>query len=493
MASQQRIGIVLAGIVLGAGIGSAHARDITVGMALEPPGLDPTAGAAAAIREVTYANIFEGLTRFSPEGEVEPALANDWDISEDGLEYVFHLQEGVEFHDGATMTAEDVKFTLDRARDDDSTNAQPQLFELIEDVEVIDDHTVRVTLSEPDSQFLFNMAWGDAVILSPDSAGTNTTEPVGTGPFTFERWAEGDRIELVRNEEYWGEPVALSGATFRFISDPSAAQAAMMAGDLDAYPNFPAPETLQQFEGDPRFDVMVGNTEGQTLLAMNHGHEALADIRVRQAIAHAVDRQDIIDGAMFGYGEPIGSHFSPHHPDYVDLTDMAPHDPERARELLAEAGYADGLELRLTLPPPSYARRGGEIIASQLREVGIDTESSNLEWAQWLEQVFTGRDFDLTVISHTEPMDIDIYARSDYYFGYDSAEFRDLIAEWRRELDPDARSELMADAQRHIAEDQVNAFLFQLAKAGVAKAEIDGLWEHAPVPANDLTGVSWPD
>ena len=491
MASQQRIGIVLAGIALGAGIGSAQARDITVGMVLEPPGLDPTAGAAAAIREVTYANIYEGLTRFSPEGEVEPALAHDWDISEDGLDYTFHLQEGVEFHDGAPMTAEDVKFTLDRARDADSTNAQPQLFELIEEVAVIDDLTVRVTLAEPDSQFLFNMAWGDAVILSPDSAETNVTDPVGTGPFAFENWAEGDRVELVRNEEYWGEPVALSGATFRFISDPSAAQAAMMAGDLDAYPNFPAPETLQQFEGDPRFEVMVGNTEGQTILAMNHGTEALSDIRVRQAIAHAVDRDDIIDGAMFGYGEPIGSHFSPHHPDYVDLTDMAPHDPERARELLAEAGYEDGLELRLMLPPPSYARRGGEIIASQLREVGIATQSSNLEWAQWLEQVFTGRDFDLTVISHTEPMDIDIYARPDYYFGYDSAEFRDLIAEWRRELDPEARSALMADAQRHIAEDQVNAFLFQLAKAGVAKAEIDGLWDHAPVPANDLTGVSW--
>lgn len=493
MKRQLRIGLALSALALGIGLGAAQARDITVGMALEPPGLDPTAGAASAIREVTYANIFEGLTRFGPDGSVQPGLARSWDISENGLEYTFHLAEGVTFHDGTPMTAEDVKFSLDRARAEDSTNAQPQLFRAIDTVEVIDDTTVRVTLEEPDGAFLFNMAWGDAVILSPESAGDNASNPVGTGPFTFSRWVQGDRVELERNPDYWGDEVALTGATFKFISDPNAAFAAMMAGDIDAFPNFPAPETLAQFEADPRFEVIVGSTEGQTLLSMNHGHEALSDIRVRRALAHAINRQDIIDGAMFGYGTPIGTHFAPHHPDYVDLTDLSPHDPELARDLLAEAGYADGLELRLMLPPPTYARRGGEILASQLRDVGVQTRTTNLEWAQWLEQVFTGKDYDLTIISHTEPMDIDIYARPDYYFQYDSPEFQALIDEWRATTDPDQRSALIQDAQRHIAEDYVNGFIFQLAKTGVSAAGLEGLWENAPVAANDLTGVRWTD
>jgi peptide/nickel transport system substrate-binding protein len=264
----------------------------------------------------------------------------------------------------------------------------------------------------------------------------------------------------------------------------------MMAGDLDAFPNFPAPETLSQFDADPRFTVIVGSTEGETILSINNQAEHLSDIRVRQAIAHAINRQDIIDGAMFGYGTPIGTHFAPHNPDYVDLTGQSAFDPDLARQLLAEAGVED-LTLRLMLPPPTYARRGGEIIASQLRDVGIQTEISNLEWAQWLEQVFRGKDFDLTIVSHTEPMDITIYARPDYYFQYDNPDFQQMMEDLNLLTDPAERSAMLQAAQRVIADDYVNGYLFQLAKTGVANANIVGLWENSPTQANDLTGVSW--
>ncbi|MEM7645168.1 MAG: ABC transporter substrate-binding protein, partial [Pseudomonadota bacterium] len=164
--------------------------------------------------------------------------------------------------------------------------------------------------------------------------------------------------------------------------------------------------------------------------------------------------------------------------------------PDAARTALAEAGY-DGEPLRLMLPPPAYARRGGEIVASQLRAVGIETEIQNLEWAQWLEQVFRGKDYDLTIVSHTEPADINIYARPDYYFQYDNPEFQALMVEITGTSDPAMRSEMLKRAQRIIADDHVNAYLFQLAKTGVANAGIQGLWENAPTQANDLTGVSW--
>lgn len=483
--------VLPAALIALAGMAQAQQTSITVGMQLEPPNLDPTGGAAAAIDEVVYANVFEGLTRYQADGSIAPALAASWEVSEDGTVYTFSLREGVTFHDGTAMTAEDVKFSLDRARAEDSTNAQKALFAGIADVTVIDDLTVQVTLSAPNGSFPVNMAWGDAVIVAPESAADAATAPVGTGPFTLARWVQGDRIELARNPNYWGDAPALETATFKFISDPSAAFAAVMAGDIDAYPGYPAPETLAQFEADPRFQLLIGSTEGETILSMNNKSEALSDIRVRQAISQAVNRQEIIDGAMFGYGTPIGTHFAPHHPDYVDLTGQSAYDPEAAKALLAEAGYADGLTLTLKLPPPAYARRGGEIIAAQLRAVGVETDISNLEWAQWLEEVFKGKDYDLTIVSHTEPMDINIYARPEYYFQYDSAVFQELMAELDVTTDPAVRSELLQSAQRTIADDYVNGYLFQLARTGVANAKLEGLWENAPTQANDLTGVRW--
>ncbi len=465
---------------------------IRLGMVLEPPNLDPTAGAAAAIDEVVYSNLFEGLTRFAPDGTIVPGLAESWQASDDGKTYDFKLRSGVTFHDGQAFDASDVVFSLDRARAPGSTNAQKALFEGIAAVEAVAPDHVRVTLAAPDGNFPWKMAWSDAVILDPASAATAATAPVGTGPFRLGEWMQGDHITLTAFDGYWGDKPALKTATFRFISDPTAAFAALMAGDIDAFPQYPAPETLEQIKADPRFKVIVGTTEGETILSMNNRKPPLDDPRVRKAIALAVDRQAIIEGAMFGYGTPIGSHFAPHHPDYVDLVAASPHDPARARALLAEAGVAD-LTLRLALPPPPYARRGGEILAAQLRDVGIQTQTTNMEWAQWLETVFKNADFDLTIISHVEPLDIGIYARDGYYIGYDNAEFRALMARLDAAIDPAERSALLKQAQEKLAADHPAAYLFQLARTGVADARIEGLWQDAPSPANDLTQVRWTD
>ncbi|WP_261385988.1 ABC transporter substrate-binding protein [Tateyamaria omphalii] len=465
--------------------------DITVAIQLEPPHLDPTSAAAGAIDSVLYSNVFEGLTRFMGDGSVVPGLAESWEISDDGLTYTFTLQNGVTFHDGTTMDAEDVKFTFDRILAEDSANAQKALYAAISAVEVVNPQTVRMTLSEPNGNLLFNLAWGDAVIVAPESIETIKQQPIGTGPFKFDTWTQGDSIRISQYDGYWGDTPALTEATFKFISDPTAAFAAVMAEDIDAFIGFPAPENLPQFEADPRFQVLIGSTEGETILSTNNAVAPFDDLRVRQAVAHAIDRQAIIDGAMFGYGTPIGTHFAPHNPAYVDFAGGSAYDPEKARALLAEAGMADGFETTLHLPPPSYARRGGEIIAAQLAEVGIKAEIINVEWAQWLETVFRGKNFGLTIVSHTEPMDIGIYANPDYYFQYDNPAFQELIATLNSTTDPDTRTNLMAKAQEMIANDAVNGYLFQLAQLAVAKAELQGLWTNMPTQATDLTGVSW--
>lgn len=483
-----------AALLLAAGTAALAARtDLVVGVVLEPPHLDPTASAAAAIDEIVYANLFQGLTRVGRNGEVEPSLAESWEVSEDGKVYTFKLHTGVKFHDGTDFDAEDVKFTLDRARAEDSTNAQKQLFAAIDTVEVVDPQTVKVTLKTPQGAFLYNMGWGDAVIVAPESADGNKEKPIGTGPFKFDSWAKGSAVRLVRNPDYWGDPVALEKAEFRIVPDAAAAIPALLSGDVQAFPQMPVGDALSQIESDPRFVVKIGATEGETILATNNGKEPFNNLKVRQAIAHALNRPEIIAGAGYSEAPEIGSHFSPANSAYVDLTGTYPYDPAKAKELLAEAGYPDGFKATLKLPPPPYARQGGEVVASQLRQIGIDLQIVPVEWAQWLEQVFKNKDYDLSIVSHTEPNDINIYARDDYYFNYANPALKEVINTLDVTSDPARRADLYKTAQKIIAEDAVNGFLFQLPKIGVWDAKVQGMWENSPIQANDLTEVKWTD
>jgi peptide/nickel transport system substrate-binding protein len=472
----------------------AAPRDrIVVGMVLEPPHLDPAQSPAAPIKEILYANVMEGLTRIDQKGAVLPDLAESWTVAPDGLAYTFKLRSSVKFHDGAPFSSADVKFTFERGAAPDSVNnLKKSLFATIDSIGTPDAQTVILRLAKPDYLLLYRVGLSEAVIFSPASAANAKANPIGTGPFKFVRWNKGDRLELMRFADY-REPdtTGLKDIVFRFISDPAAIVAAMLAGDVDAFPNGIPPENIPQFQADPRFTVKIGQTEGKTLLAINNGKKPFDDIRVRRAIAHALDRKAIIDGAMFGYALPIGSHFSPLDPGYLDLTGRYPYDIEKAKALLAEAGLPDGFSARLKLPPPSYARRSGEIVAQQLAAIGIKVTIEPLQFPQWLANVFTNKEYDLTIISHTEPLDIDIYTRPEYYFNYKNPKFNAIIAAIPATADEAARNRLYGDAQRILAEDSVNGFLFLLPKLAAWNKDIVGLWENSPIQATDLTKVGW--
>lgn len=473
-----------------AGMAMAQSTEVRIGVALEPPALDPTAGAAEAIDIVVYQNIFEGLTRIDQNGAVQPGLASEWTISDDGLTYTFKLHDGVTFHDGTSFDAEDVKFTFDRILAADSVNAHKEFYETIESVTIIDPLTVELKLSKQVGMFLFDLGRGDAVIVAPESAATNATDPIGTGPFSFVQWDKGSRVVLEAYGPYWGEPVHLTKASFVFIGDAGTMTNALLAGDVDGTNNFAA-EALAVFEGNPQFKVLVGTTEGETILSTNNRKPPFDNLKVRQAMAHAIDRKAIIDGATYGYGVPIGSHFAPHNPYYVDLTNTYPLDLDASKALLAEAGYPDGFSATLKLPPLAYARLSGQIIASQFAKVGIKLELINVEWAQWLEDVYANKDFDLTIISHVEPFDIGNYANPDYYFGYDNPAFQKVIETLNGTTDDAKRKELAIEAQTILAKDAVNGYLFELAQTGVWNAKLTGMWQNSPIEGLVLRDIKW--
>jgi peptide/nickel transport system substrate-binding protein len=475
------------------GLAQGKKDSVVMAMALEPPGLDPTTAAAAAIAEVTLYNVYETLTKINEDGSVSPLLAESWQASADLKTYTFKLRKGVKFQNGEPLDSAAVKFSFDRAAAAASTNKDKSLFQSFTSVTAPDADTVVVVLkySEPNLPFLLGQA--TASIVESKSAPTDATQPVGSGPYTLGGWTKGSSIILNKWPEYRNaDAIKLSKVTIRFISDPAAQVAALLSGDVDAFPRVYAGPSLAQFKSDPRFTVLIGGSKAKTIVAINNKKKPLDDVRVRRAILAAIDRKAMIDGAVDGFGVPIGSFYTPGSLGYVDTTGINPYDPEKAKKLLAEAGVTMPLELSLKLPPPAYARRGGEILAAQLAKVGINAKIENVEWAQWLSQVFTGpHNYDLTIVSHVEPFDLVKLTESDYYTGYNSEAFNQLYQSIIATSAPADRAKLLGDAQRMLATDAVAGFLFQPQWITVCSKRLKGVWKEVPQFENDFSAWSW--
>jgi len=477
---------------------AAHAQSrkdtLVLGMTLEPaPGLDPTAGAASAIAEVTLYNVYETLTKIQSDSRVTPLLAESWTVTPDLKTWTFKLRAGVKFHNGEPFDAATVKFSLERAVGKDSINKDKATFANIERIATPDPTTVVLGLKNGNPDLPFQLGQGTAIMVEPKSAATNGTQPVGTGPYRLETWNRGAGIVLARWDGHRAvRDVKLRRVNFRFIGDPAAQVAALLSGDVDVFPRVAAARSLKQFEAQPKkYQVLIGGSRAKTILAINNKRRPLDDVRVRRAIAAAIDRKAVIEGAADGFGVPIGSFFVPGAPGYVDTTALNAYDPARARALLHQAGITPPLELTMKLPPTPYARQGGEVIAAQLAKVGITAKIENVEWAQWLSGVYKDKAYDLTVIAHVEPLDFGNFARPGYYWNYDSADFNALWTKINASVKAEERNKLLADAQRLVASDAVAAYLYQPTWITVAKAGVRGLWKDMPLSVNDLAAMSW--
>ncbi len=469
-----------------------YGGSLVIAQGVEPPGLDPTTATSAAIPRVVYGNVLEGLVRIDRNGKIIPALARSYKISKDGREYTFSLKKGVKFHDGKAFNAEDVKFTFDRLMDTQKTGtAHPEYYKDIDSVQVVDPYTIKINLKNVNSMFLFNLARPDSIIVNKQVVDRLKTAPVGTGPFKLVEWVRGDHITLAKFEEYHQKGIPYLGkVTFKFIGDPSAQIASLRAGDIDVIAYDVSPENALLLEKDPKFKVLNGYTTTEVILSTNNSKKPFNDVRVRRAMAFAIDRNALIKGAMSGYGTPIGSHMDPGNPYYIDLTSTYPYNPEKAKQLLAEAGYPNGFDAVIKLPERfAYAKRTGEIVADMLSQVGIRLRIELTEWGQWIDRVFKNADFDLTVIGHAEPFDINIYANPKYYFRYDNPKFQETLKKAEMEVNPKVRKELYMTLQRMITEDAVNGFLFVFPSLPTMKKEVMNWWKDYPMTCVDVTEV----
>ncbi len=473
---------------------AAPKNSITIGMGTEPAGLDPTAGANVFIGQVTWQNIFEGLVTIDEEGKIQPQLASGWEISEDGRTYTFKLHDGVKFHDGEVFDSSVAKASLDRARGEASINPQKRFFAAIDSIETPDATTLVLKLKQPSGSLLYWLGWPASVMVGTKSADTNKTTPVGTGPFKFVNWAKGEKVELARNMDYWNKDVtvALDKATFRFVPDAQAQAAALQSGDVDAFPEFGAPELMGSFDGHERLGTFIGNTELKVVAGMNNATKPFNDKRVRQALMMAVDRATVIEGAWSGFGTPIGSHYTPNDPGYTDMTGVAPYNAEKAKALLAEAGYANGLTFTIKAPQMAYAQRSAQILQAMFAEIGVTMKIETTEFpGKWVSDVMKGGNYEMTIVAHAEPMDIDIFSRDPYYFNYKNPTFNEIIKNIELTTDLEQREQLYQDAQKILAEDVPALFLFVMPKLGVWDKRIKGLWQNEPIPSNVLTDVHW--
>lgn len=478
--------------------GGLWAQELRIAVSTEPPGLDPTTNAAGIIDFLLHHNLYENLIQVGPEGELHGQIARSWEISSDGLTYIFHLRPGILFHDGTPCDARAVVGSFRRLMELSSGHPHPEYFRPIASVEAQGRETVVFHLREPYAPFLSLLALGDTVVVPPEAQDL-ATHPVGTGPFRFESWRPGDRLILERNPDYYlpGVP-ELERVVFRFIPDPAAQLLALEAGEVDMIAEA-TPEIAVAAAKEPRFEAVSGPQGLVQILAINNARHPFDDLRVRQAMAYAIDRDAIIRLVSLGYGTPIGGPLSPVSPYYVDLTGLYPHDPSKARALLSQAGYPHGFSATLTLPANYvFHVRTGEIIASQLAEVGIRLSLQQVDWGTWLERVYSQADYDLTVIAHIGRLDpalmLTSYGpeRPDYYFrrGWDDPEVDELLLQGERTLDNRKREGIYHRVQQLIAEQVVNYFIQDPHRIFVFRTGLRGVSVY-PIYALDLSHVSW--
>ncbi|MDT0683830.1 ABC transporter substrate-binding protein [Roseicyclus sp. F158] len=462
-------------LALSAAAGLAQDYDpeavINIGSLYEPQNLDNTAGAGQGINEAFNGNVYEGLFVLTDEGEVEPKLVEDYEISEDGLTYTFTLKDGVSFHSGEPMTAADVKSSIERVTAESSASSRKSSLAVIESVEAPDDGTVVVTLTTPSISLPYNLSY---VWIVNDAAENISSAEDGTGPYTLQEWRRGSALSMVPFEEYWGDAPTNGGVMFQYFTDATAQNNALLTGAVDIITSIQSPDALSQFTDNPDFTVSEGASTTKELMAYNDRVEPFDDPQVRSALARAVDNERLLQAIWGDYGTLIGSFVPPTDPWYVDLTDVNAYDPGSAREMLEEAGYPDGFSFTLDTPDYDPHPVVAQFLQNELAEVGVDVSINIITANEWYTKIYQQQDFEATLQEHVNHRDIVFYGNPDFYWGYDNAEVQRLISESESVSSMEEQTEMLTEANRIIAEDAASMWLYLYPQIVVSTSNVTG-------------------
>ncbi len=434
-------------------IGREPGSGLVVAASIAPSSLDFTAAGGAAIPQALMGNVYETLVTIGEDGQIQPGLASSWEVSDDGLTYTFQLREGVTFSNGDAFTAETAAFSVTNVLEN-WTNGLKSQMAAVASARAVDTHVLEVTLDHPSSRWLWSMATLTGAMMTPGGMDELATNPVGTGPYTVERFVPGSSVSYSARQDYWAQP-ADHDASIRYYADATSSVNALRTGDVDVVFGMQAPELLDTLPDE--FGVEVGTTNGEVLLSMNNAAAPFDDVRVRRAVAHAIDRQAVSDVVWQGLAVDTGGAPVPPTDPWYTGENYAPYDPELARELLREAGYSEEHrpEVTITVPSRPYTENVSELVFSQLRDVGFDIKLETAEFpAVWLSQVMGAADYQMSVISHAEARDIPtLFGTPEGYLRFDSQTVRDDLAAADSAGSPEEQTAAMESAVAHIMDE----------------------------------------
>ncbi len=490
-------GMILAAAVLSGCSGGRQeepSNGIIVGITQDLDSLDPHKAVAAGTKEVLY-NIFEGLVKPDKDGNLIPAVAESYEISPDGKEYTFVLRDGVKFHNGDTVTAEDVIYSLKRCSGL-LTPADPGVvveaaFSVISDIVKADERTIRVILDEPNTEL---MGYFTCSII-PEDYTEQDTKPVGTGPYCFESYTPLTSLVMTKNEDYYGEGKAqIDRVTFKISANTDAAFMELMAGAIDIFP-YLTQEQASQLES--KYTILEGSMNLVQALFLNHASEPFDDPLVRQALCYATDRQAVIDMVAGGRGHIIGSNMFPGFSRYYDpeLETYYDYNVEKAKELLAEAGYPDGFSFTITVPSNyQFHVETAQVLAEQYRQIGVEAEIQMIEWSSWLEDVYQGRNYEATIVGlDAQLVPSDILKRycsdaSNNFVNYQNEEFDRIFAEATATTDDSEKVRYYQELQRILTEDAAAVYIQDPALMVAVSPDLGG-YTFYPVYVQDMASI----
>ena len=471
LASALAMAVVLSGSMAFTAAAQDPDATIYVGSLYEPQNLDNTAGGGQGVTEAFDGNVYEGLFRLTDSGDVEPLLAEDYTVSDDGLVYTFTLKPGVTFHSGKPLTSEDVKFSIERVFAEESQSARRSSFGAIASIEAPTPDTVVVTLEEPSISFIYNLSY--VWMYNKDATDLTTTED-GTGPYVLDDWTRGSSLTLKRWDDYWGEPAANAEVVFNYFTDATALSNALLTNAVDIVTNVQSPDALVEFENNPDYVVNDGTSTTKQLLVFNDRVEPFDKVEVRKAIYSAIDRAKLLNAIWGDRGTLIGSMVPPTDPWYIDLVDENPYDPELSMQLLADAGYPDGFEFTLDTPTYDPHPVVAEFIKSELAKIGVTVDINPITSDEWYTKVFQQRDYEATLQEHVNDRDVVWYGNPDFYWGYDNPQVTAWVAEAEQAKTVEEQTEKLKLVNEQIAKDAASAWLYLYPQLVVASADVSG-------------------